>query len=160
MIIKIGFDIEFNLVGPTPMIVMLYVHPSRRQDLRTEERLLVRPNVPVTQYTDFYGNICGRLLAPAGDIRLTLDALIEDHGRPDREQCPDAVQHKVEDLPNEALAYLLPSRYCEVDKLSDVCLETIRANSARLAARAGHLRLGKQTHHFRLPTRESNEVGL
>jgi transglutaminase-like putative cysteine protease len=120
MIIKIGFDIEFSLVGPTPMIVMLYVHPSRRQDLRTEERLVVRPEVPVTQYTDFYGNTCGRLVAPAGDIRFTLDALIEDHGRPDREQCPDAVQYKIEDLPNEALAYLLPSRYCEVDKLSDI----------------------------------------
>jgi transglutaminase-like putative cysteine protease len=120
MIIKIGFDIEFQVAGPTPMILMLYVHPSRRPDLRTEERIVVTPGVPVTQFTDFYGNLCGRLVAPAGSVRFTLDALIEDHGRPDREPCPDAVQHKIEDLPNETLGYLLPSRYCEVDKLSDI----------------------------------------
>ena len=120
MIIRIGFDIEFKLSGPTPMIVMLYVHPSRRGDLRTEERLVVRPDVPVTQYTDFYGNICGRLVAPPGNVNFKLDALIEDHGQPDRQQCPNAVQNRIEDLPAEALGYLLPSRYCEVDKLSDI----------------------------------------
>ncbi len=120
MIIKIGFDIEFKLLGPTPMVVMLYVHPSRRADLRTEENLVVTPNVPVTKFTDFYGNLCGRLVGPAGNIRFTLDASIEDHGEPDRKQCPKAVQQKIEDLPDEALGYLLASRYCEVDKLSDI----------------------------------------
>src|SRR4029453_18012205 len=98
----------------------LYVHPSRRQDLRTEERLVVRPDVPVTQYTDFYGNICGRLVAPGGNIRFTLDAMIKDTGQPHREKCPEPSREKGEDLPNGVLAYLLPSRYCEVDKLSDV----------------------------------------
>ena len=120
MIIKIGFDIEFKLLGSTPMILMLYVHPSRRGDLRTQEKLVVTPNVPVKEFTDLYGNICGRLVAPAGIVRLALDAQIEDRGEPDRQHCPDAVQHNIEDLPDEALGYLLASRYCEVDKLSDV----------------------------------------
>jgi transglutaminase-like putative cysteine protease len=120
MIIKIGFDIEFKLLGSTPMILMLYVHPSRRGDLRTQEKLVVTPNVPVKEFTDLYGNICGRLVAPAGIVRLALDAQIEDRGEPDRQPCPDAVQHNIEDLPDEALGYLLASRYCEVDKLSDV----------------------------------------
>lgn len=119
MIIKLGFDIEFKLLGPTPMILMLYVHPSRRADLRGEEKLVVKPDVEVKTFTDFYGNICGRLFAPAGDIRFSLDVSIEDHGEPDRKPCPEAVQHRVEDLPDETLGYLLPSRYCEVDRLSD-----------------------------------------
>ncbi len=119
MIIKIGFDIEFKLLGPTPMILMLFVHPSRRGDLRSEEKLVVRPDLEVNTFTDLYGNICGRLFAPAGNIRFSLDTSIEDHGEPDRKPCPDAVQHKVEDLPDETLGYLLPSRYCEVDRLSD-----------------------------------------
>jgi transglutaminase-like putative cysteine protease len=118
MIIKIGFDIRFKLFGPTPMILMLFVHPSRRGDLRSEERLVVEPELPVTTYTDLFGNVAGRLFAPEGNIRFTLDALIEDSGKPDRTPC-DAVQHKVEELPDEVLAFLLPSRYCEVDKLSD-----------------------------------------
>jgi len=119
MIIKIGFDIEFELPAPTPMILMLYVHPSRQADLRAEEKIVVEPNVPLTDFTDLYGNRCARILAPAGDIRFTLETFIEDSGRPD-EKNPDAIQHNVEDLPDDTLAFLLTSRYCEVDKLSDI----------------------------------------
>jgi hypothetical protein len=78
MLIKIGFDIEFELAGPTPMILMLYVHPSRQNDLRSEEKILVEPEVPLTDFTDLYGNRCARILAPAGNLRLSLNALIED----------------------------------------------------------------------------------
>ncbi len=119
MIIKIGYDISFKLPGSTPMILMLFVHPSRRKDLRAEERLVVTPEVPVHYYTDLFGNGCARLLAPAGEVELALRTEIEDSGKPDRDPC-DAPQHNVEDLQDEALAFLLPSRYCEVDKLSDI----------------------------------------
>ena len=119
MLIKIGFDLEFALGGPTPMVLMLFVHPSRRNDLRGAEELRVEPEIPVTYYTDLFGNRCGRLLAPAGNLRLALETLIEDSGEPDRE-APEAVQHSIEDLPNETLAFLMPSRYCEVDKLTEV----------------------------------------
>jgi len=119
MIIKIGFDIQFQLPAPTPMILMLYVHPSRQADLRTDECLVVEPEVPFTDFSDLYGNRCARLVAPAGNIRFSLEALIEDSGKPD-EQNPDAIQHRVEDLPEETLPFLLTSRYCEVDKLSDI----------------------------------------
>ncbi|MDP9003209.1 MAG: transglutaminase family protein [Verrucomicrobiota bacterium] len=119
MIIKIGFDIEFELPGPTPMILMLYVHPSRQKDLRAEEIIRIEPEIPLTDFTDLYGNRCARIFAPAGNLRLSLDATIEDSGQPD-EQAPNAVQNRVEDLPDDTLPFLLTSRYCEVDKLSDI----------------------------------------
>jgi transglutaminase-like putative cysteine protease len=119
MLIRIGFDIAFELRGPTPIVAMLYVHPSRQPDLRTAEKLVVSPDVPVAEYIDSFGNRCARLLAPAGIIELRLDSIIEDSGKPDRERL-DAPQHRIEDLPNETLQFLLPSRYCEVDKLSDI----------------------------------------
>jgi transglutaminase-like putative cysteine protease len=119
MLIKIGFDLEFALAGPTPMVLMLFVHPSRRDDLRGPEELHVEPQIPVTYYTDLFGNRCGRLLAPPGNLRLALETLIEDSGEPDRET-PEAVQHPIEDLPNETLAFLMASRYCEVDKLTEI----------------------------------------
>jgi transglutaminase-like putative cysteine protease len=118
MLIRIGYDISFELANPTPLITMLYVHPSRRKDLRTAEEVTVEPDVPVHTYQDSFGNICGRLLAPAGTVRFTLDTAIEDSGQPD-EESPEAAQHSIEDLPDEALRFLLPSRYCEVDKLGD-----------------------------------------
>ena len=119
MLIRIGFDISFELKGPTPMVAMLFVHPSRQKDLRSGEKLVLNPAVPVTDYIDMFGNRCARFLAPGGEIEMQLEATIEDSGKPDRERS-DAPQHLIEELPNEALAFLLPSRYCEVDKLSDI----------------------------------------
>ena len=119
MKIKIGFDIEFEVVAPTPMILMLYVHPSRQKDLLAEERIALEPNVPLHDFTDLYGNRCARIVAPAGNIRMSLETIIADSGLPDA-QAPEATQAKIEDLPDEVLPFLLTSRYCEVDKLSDV----------------------------------------
>ncbi len=119
MLIKIGFDIEFELPGPTPMVLMLYVHPSRQPDLRAEERIIVSPDVPLSHFVDLYGNRCARLLAPAGNIKFALETIIEDSGQPDA-VVPDAIQHNIEDLPDDVLPFLLTSRYCEVDKLSDI----------------------------------------
>ncbi|MEP6810527.1 MAG: transglutaminase family protein, partial [Chthoniobacterales bacterium] len=122
MRIKIGFDIEFQLLGPTPMVLMLYVHPSRQADLRAEEKLTVTPEMPVHDFIDLYGNRCARLFAPAGDIRLSLETVIEDSGAPDPVH-PDAIQQNVQDLPDDVLPFLLTSRYCEVDKLSNIAWE-------------------------------------
>jgi hypothetical protein len=118
MLIKIGFDIEFELKGPTPMVLMLFVHPSREPDLRAPQELQVEPEVPVSYYTDLFGNRCARLLAPPANPFCSRDR-DRRRGEPDR-QSPDAVQHRIEDLPDETLAFLMPSRYCEVDKLSDI----------------------------------------
>ncbi|HEY2799483.1 MAG TPA: transglutaminase family protein [Chthoniobacterales bacterium] len=118
MLIKIGFDIEFELRNPTPMVLMLFVHPSRQADLRSPEELRVTPDTSVSYYSDLFGNRCARLLAPEGNVRLQIESLIEDSGEPDP-QSPDAVQHQIESLPDETLAFLMPSRYCEVDKLTD-----------------------------------------
>src|SRR6266487_4609990 len=82
MLIRIGYDISFELANPTPLITMLYVHPSRRHDLQSAEEVAVEPGVPVHTYLDSFGNICGRLLAPAGTVRFTLDTTV--HDRPDR----------------------------------------------------------------------------
>ena len=119
MKIKIGFDIEFELSGPTPMILMLYVHPSRQKDLLSEEKIVVEPRIPLHDFTDLYGNRCARVFAPAGNVHFSLETMIEDSGLPDA-QAPAAIQHPVEELPDEVLPFLLTSRYCEVDKLSDI----------------------------------------
>jgi transglutaminase-like putative cysteine protease len=98
---------------------MLYVHPSRQADLRTEEKIQLEPEIPLHDFIDLYGNRCARIFAPGGNLHLSLEAMIEDSGEPDV-VCPTAIQHTVQDLPDEALPFLLTSRYCEVDKLSDI----------------------------------------
>ena len=118
MLIRAGYAISFTASAPTPMMAMLSLHPSRNKDLRTPHRLAVTPDVPTYDYVDTFGNTCTRLVAPMGGITLACDFVVEDTGLPDP-QSPRAVQHAVEDLPDDILVYLLGSRYCETDRLSD-----------------------------------------
>ena len=119
MKIRIGYDLMFDCPQPLPMIVVLNVHYSRASDLVHPDYLLTVPPVPVSSYRDSFGNWCSRLVAPAGGIRLTTDALILDSGLPDP-VFPAARQHPVEELPAETLQFLLGSRYCETDRLSEI----------------------------------------
>lgn len=118
MQIRIGYELVYTCVQPTPMILTLHVHASRVSDLVRPDHLLISPSVSVTAYHDIWGNWCSRIVAPAGDIRLTADTLLNDSGEPDP-YVPDAVQHPVQDLPAETLVFLLGSRYCETDLLSE-----------------------------------------
>ena len=101
------------------MMLLLSIHPTRAASIIKPERLRVEPDLPIREFIDGFGNRCSRIVAPAGLVRLTNDAVVEDDGKPDPAS-EDAVQHPVEDLPQEVLTYLLSSRYCEVDRLSDI----------------------------------------
>lgn len=119
MLIRTGFEIEYGATSPTPMVIMLNIHPSRIGDLVGPEVILTEPDVPIRYYHDSFGNFCGRLTAPVGGIRLLGSALVRDSGLPDQ-VAADAQQLAIEDLPDECLLYLMASRYCETDKLGDV----------------------------------------
>jgi transglutaminase-like putative cysteine protease len=118
MLIRAGYEIVYECPQPTSMVFMLHVHPSRQADLVTEQVPRFTPPVHGWEYLDSFGNVCTRIAAPAGVITVATDFLIRDSGRPDP-VVPDAVQHDVGDLPDEVLLYLLGSRYCETDLLSD-----------------------------------------
>jgi transglutaminase-like putative cysteine protease len=114
MLIKIGYDIALQLLVPTSVIFVLRVHPSRKTDLIEGENFRVEPNLPLEDYFDTFQNHCGRVNAPSGIVRFRNDGTISDSGEPDR-YAPDVEQLEVSDLPISTLAFLLPSRYCEVD---------------------------------------------
>jgi len=116
MQIRVGFQMVYEFVARTPMVLMLNVHPSRVRDLIKPDQLRVSPTLPLTRYQDTFGNICTRLLAPKGELRLSADALVADTGLPDVVE-PSARQHEVAELPHDALLFLLGSRYCETDRL-------------------------------------------
>lgn len=115
--IRIGFELRFQCPQPTPMILTLNVHPDRRADLKSPDKLRFTPDVPHAQYADSFGNICTRIVAPAGGVTISTDAVVVDSGALD-DVAPDAEQIPVEKLPAETLIYLQGSRYCETDLLS------------------------------------------
>jgi transglutaminase-like putative cysteine protease len=119
MLIRVGFDIQFEVPSPVAMIALFHVHQTRSQDLREPDQPRITPSVPMQEYEDTFGNICSRFVAPAGKLQLYNSTLIEDSGEPDPVS-PNACEVPVADLAPETLRYLLPSRYCEVDRLLDV----------------------------------------
>ena len=122
MLIRLGYDIRFEIPAPVPMVALVKVHPSRFADLREPDWLTVEPAVDVEEYRDSFGNRATRFIAPAGTVRLLNSAVIEDSGQPDP-VCPDAREVPVADLPPETLRYLMSSRFCEVDLLSPIAVE-------------------------------------
>ena len=119
MQIRAGYDIAFQCAQETPMILMLSVEPARVPDLLSEHRIRFSPDIPSRDYVDPFGNTCTRIVAPPGLIEIRNEFLIADDGLPD-EVAPDARQVEVRDLPDDVLIYLLGSRYCDTEKLSNL----------------------------------------
>ena len=118
MRLSLGCELTYDFPAPTPMIVVLNVHSSRFADLEHPDHLISQPAVPIESYRDSYGNWCCRLVAPAGRFTMGTQSVIRDDGKCDP-VAPDAIQHRVEHLPPETLMYLLGSRYCDTDRLSE-----------------------------------------
>jgi transglutaminase-like putative cysteine protease len=100
------------------MILTLSVHPSRVADLLSWDRMRSNPPIPANTYHDSFGNFCHVISAPKGRLTMSTDFLVKDEGQPDA-VAPQAQQHALGELPVEVLIYLLGSRYCETDRLSD-----------------------------------------
>ncbi|MGA3345176.1 MAG: transglutaminase family protein [Terracidiphilus sp.] len=122
MLIRLAYDIQFQIPTPVAMVALLSVHPSRVPDLLEPDELQTEPGLEITNYIDSFGNRCSRFVAPPGLLRLTNSTLIRASDNPD-EVNQSACQLPVGDLPNEILGYLLNSRYCEVDRFSNIAFE-------------------------------------
>ncbi len=113
MWLRTSCDLAFAITVPTPFILMLRPRSSAQQWVAREEYRLV-PSVPASEFTDIYGNLCQRLIAPPGTFAVytTADVMTADHV----DQAPGAPFVEIQDLPDAVLSYLLPSRFCESDR--------------------------------------------
>jgi transglutaminase-like putative cysteine protease len=122
MLIRLGYDIQFEVAGEAPFVAMLNVHPSRTGNLLEPDEIHIEPEVEREFYTDSFGNVCCRIAAGPGKLRFWNSTLIVDSGEPDAQNL-QARQLPVPELPVETLRFLLASRYCEVDLLSNIAYE-------------------------------------
>jgi transglutaminase-like putative cysteine protease len=122
MLIRLGYDIQFEIPAITPMVALLHVHPSREPDLLEPDRLQLDPTIGASEYIDGFGNRCTRFVAQPGRIRLFNSTLIADSGQPDPINVY-AREVPVGDVPDQYLCYLLNSRYCEVDRFSNIAYD-------------------------------------
>ena len=129
MQIRAGYELVYDCPQPTPMLLMLSVHPSRSGDLLTPHEMSFDPPIDATHYRDGFNNVCTRIVAPSGRLTISSEFIVGDPGTPDV-VVPEAEQHPVQELPDETLVYLLGSRYCETDRLSETAW-SLFANAPR-----------------------------
>jgi transglutaminase-like putative cysteine protease len=128
MKIRVGYEMVYDFPQATPMLIVMGTHYSRASDVIVPDFLVTEPAVPITPYRDGFGNWCSRIVAPPGRMRLTADGIVNDSGKADT-IVPTARQHAVEDLPVETIVYLLGSRYCETDRLSETAWQLFEATT-------------------------------
>jgi transglutaminase-like putative cysteine protease len=119
MRISAGCQITYDCPQPTPMLLMLSPHPSRLPDLVGQHEMRFDPAIPARDYIDGFGNRCTRIIAPTGRLVISTRLMAEDPGTPDA-TAPTAWQRQVDDLPSEMLVWLLGSRYCDTDRMTDI----------------------------------------
>jgi len=120
MWLRTSCDLTFSITVPTPFILMLRPRSGAQQWIAREEYRLV-PSVPVFEFTDTYGNLCQRLVAPPGtfEIHTVADVMTADQV----DQAPGAPFIEIQNLPDTVLIYLLPSRYCESELFGQMATE-------------------------------------
>lgn len=120
MWLKTRCQFSFDITLPTPFVLMLRPRSGAQQWIAREE-YMITPSVPVFEFTDGYGNLCQRLLAPVGAFEVATSAEVMTADAVDR--APGATFVDIQSLPDAVLGYLLPSRYCESDRFHDMATE-------------------------------------
>lgn len=125
MHIRYGYRIELVCDRETPLVTMLDIHPSRRHDLVKPDDMRVTSladpdaRIATSFHLDHFGNFCRRMVAPAGGVRLETEGTVFDSGLHEPVH-PQARELRPEELPDDVMVYLLGSRYCETDQLSNM----------------------------------------
>lgn len=117
MWLQIKCDLSFDIEVATPFILMLRPRSGAQQWVSSEE-YKISPYVQVMEFTDGYGNLCQRLIAPEGRFSISTKAIVKISEGIDVAKGAGFVD--IQNLPDSVLSYLLPSRYCESDRFSDM----------------------------------------
>ena len=122
MWLQTSCSLELNAQVETPFILMLRPRSGAQQWVAREQYVLF-PSVPVVEFTDHFGNLCQRLVSPAGPFSIHTSADIQVADSADG--APGAPFVEVNQLPAETLPFLLPSRYCESDRFAQMASSVV-----------------------------------
>jgi transglutaminase-like putative cysteine protease len=119
--------LEFNIPVATPFLLMLRPRSGRQQWVAREQYVLT-PSVWAAEFTDPFGNLCQRLVAPPGPFSVHTSVDIEAADASDA--APGAPFIEVQNLPDETLPFLLPSRFCESDRFTQLASSIVAGRAA------------------------------
>ena len=120
MKLRVSCNLRFQVTEASVLILMLRPYRGIQQWINREV-YTIKPAIPMLESTDSFGNSCQRLVAPVGDflIHTSAEVMVIDR----IESAPGAYFVEIQQLPNDVLPFLLPSRYCESDRLGDLARE-------------------------------------
>lgn len=121
MHIRVGCEFQYDATWPAPTVLLVRARDDDPHRI-LHERWMPEPDLSTHDYYDLYQNRCQRVTLPVGPSSLTYDAVVEISGEPD-EVNTSAIQHPVEQLPDDVIVFTLPSRYCLSDALSNTAWE-------------------------------------
>lgn len=119
MWLRVSCNLVFDVEISTPFILMLRSRSGAQQWIERDE-FNIEPNIPVTEYTDNYGNLCQRLVAQPGIFSIYTTADVKTSEFVDIDFGAPFIE--IQNLPDDVLCYLLPSRYCESDRFNDLAM--------------------------------------
>lgn len=117
MFVQIGFELVLESGTPTPTAAVTEPRSDGCQRI-LQTQLTVTPPVPLHTYADSFANIIWRWTTPVGVQRIRYNAVAEVSPLEDPVY-PELPGTPVDQLPDEALIYTLPSRYCPSDLVLD-----------------------------------------
>ncbi len=120
MRLDVGCSMEFQALWDTPAVLMLRPRSGEGQWV-TAERYEIEPQVPISEFTDAHGNLCQRILVPAGPMTISVEATVDTADEIDVDDTAPRVP--IEYVPDWALQFLLPSRYCQSDLVFERAVE-------------------------------------
>lgn len=122
MKLRVSCHLLFHIDDASALILMLRPYRGIQQWIM-RETYTIKPVLPVIESTDSFGNSCQRLVVPQGNFLIHSSAeVIADT---QKDSAPGAPFVEIQHLPNTVLPFLLPSRYCESDRFSELARDIV-----------------------------------
>lgn len=120
--LRVGCKLVYAATGPATLLLNL--RPDRGGSHRVIEQVLrVGEGLPVPEFLDSHGNSVCRVRLGPGRHEVSHDAIVTVPPAPDNAHLPRTAAERMGELPDELLRYILPSRYCDSDRLTNFAWE-------------------------------------
>ena len=116
LLVRVGCRLVYEAGQPVPLVLSVRPQGHAGQAVRAE-LLAFGDGLPVERFLDVHGNTAERVLIPSGRTEIRHDALVAVTSVPDNALLPHAAAVPLAELSPSLLRYILPSRYCDSDKL-------------------------------------------
>ena len=143
--LQVGCQFDLRSSNPTTAVLQVAPHGDQTATITGESW---DGAIPHRRYADEFDNRCERFALPAGELRLAYSAEVSVSALAD-EQAWDARETPIDELPDELLRWVMPSRFCQPDELGSDAWRMFGPVAARVGTGPGDRRLRQRPPRVR-----------